>query len=169
MLILNGEKYTAFFWWNYIENKGFYFPRTASLFSRHRPVFQISLLLYFLSDMAATRQQCPSLSPAEWWNSLWWKRWPIKHRFYWWHNRKNGFFSKTVPRPLFTPSDESSLVPHEDADFLTRCEGHDSQIIWLKQRRRFYCDLCAFQWSVTMWSAARQLERKKKAIFTDHN
>lgn len=45
------------------------------------------------------------------------------------------FFFKTVPRPLFAPYDESSLVPHEDADFLTRCEGHDSQIIWLKQRR----------------------------------
>lgn len=44
-------------------------------------------------------------------------------------------FFKTVPRPLFAPYDESSLVPHEDADFLTRCEGHDSQIIWLKQRR----------------------------------
>lgn len=79
------------------------------------------------------------------------------------------FFFKTVPRPLFTPSDESSLVPHEDADFLTRCEGHDSQIIWLKQRRRFYCDPCAFQSSVTMWSAARQLERRKKAIFIDQN
>lgn len=82
---------------------------------------------------------------------------------------RDFFFFKTVPRPLFTPSDESSLVPHEDADFLTRCEGHDSGIIWLKQRRRFCCDPCAFQSSVTMWSAARQLERRKKAIFIDQN
>lgn len=49
--------------------------------------------------------------------------------------RRIDFFFKTVPRPLFAPYDESSLVPYEDADFLTRCEGHDSQIIWLNQRR----------------------------------
>lgn len=134
-----------------------------SLFSCHWPVFQMSLFLYFPSDKATTRQQRLSLLPAKRWNSCWWKCWPIKHRFHWWHNRKNGFFfSKTFPRPLFTPSDESSLVAHEDADFLTRCEGHDSQIIWLKERRRFYCDPCAFQSSVTMWSAAPQLKGERK-------
>lgn len=135
-------------------------------------IFQELHLCFHVIDLclAFSTRQCPSLLPAEWWNSLWWKRWPIKHRFHWWHNRMKGFFFfKTVPRPLFTPSDESSLVPHEDADFLTRCEGHDSGIIWLKQRRRFCCDPCAFQSSVTMWSAARQLERRKKAIFIDQN
>lgn len=101
----------------------------------HHHIFQISPLLRFLSNMAATRQQCPALLLAEWWNRLWWQRWPIEYRSHWWHNTKTGFFFKTVPRPLFAPYDESSLVPHEDADFLTRCEGHDSQIIWLKQRR----------------------------------
>lgn len=53
--------------------------------------------------MAATRQQCPSLLPAEWWNSLWWKRWPIKHRFHWWHNRKNGFFFQDCPQTPVYP------------------------------------------------------------------
>lgn len=73
------------------------------------------------------------------------------------------YFFKTVPWFLFGPHDESSLVTElQDAKIPTRCEGHDLQIIGLKQGWGFFREPCAFLSSVTMWLAVRPLERKKK-------
>lgn len=145
------------------KTKDFFF-----FFVQHHTL-QISALLRFLSNMAATRQQCPALLLAEWWNSLWWQRWPIKYRSHWWHNTKTGFFFQDRPQTpvcplwwIFIGSPWGRRLP----DTLWRTWFADNLV---KTETAFCCDPCAFQSRVTTWSAGRQLERRKKAIFIDQN
>lgn len=135
-------------------------------------IFQELHLCFHVIDLclAFSTRQCPSLLPAEWWNSLWWKRWPIKHRFHWWHNRMKGFFfPRLSPDPCLPPVMNLHWFPMRMQTSWHAVKDMIRGIIWLKQRRRFYCDPSASQSSVTTWSAARQLERRKKAIFIDQN